>query len=325
MARDASIDTTRRLLGQGLIGAAMIGAAGSARAQYASGSGRYVPYNCTATSSVNTGSLPATNYTCKPVSDLSLLTLALNLEYLEASFYLYATTGVGLGAGDKGGQPGTVFNARQAALSNPVISAYAQELAVEERQHVRALRNAIVASNMVPVSLPDIDFGAGFNYIMQQAGIVSSGTSFDAFANDSNFVLAAYVLEDLLVSAYRGAIPFIANPRTLDLVGGLLGAEGYHAGILRALLLTMSASSTSNAISHVRSVLDGTAGTPAQGNDHGVGTPAAATLSNTDSSAIVEGRTTQQVVNITFNGAAASSPTLNLPRYFFLSGLSSPY
>lgn len=325
MTLDASLGTSRRRFGQGLLGAAAIGAAGSAKAQYASGSGRYVPYNCTATTAINTGFLPATNYTCKPVSDISLLTLALNLEYLEASFYLYATTGVGLVAGDKGGTPGNVFNARQATLSNAVVAAYAQELAAEERQHVETLRNRIIALNMVPVSLPNIDFGAGFSYVMQQAGIVASGATFDAFANDGNFLLAAYVLEDLLVSAYRGAIPFIANPATLDFVGGLLGAEGYHAGILRALLFTMGAGSTTNAISHVRSVLDGTVGTPAQGNDHGVGTLTGPSIANVDGSAIVEGRTTQQIVNITFDAATQTSPTLGLPSYFFPNGLSSPY
>ncbi len=319
-----SLRTSRRLFGKTLLGAAAVGATSSAKAQYASGNGRYVPYNCTATSSVKVY-LPVYYYTCRPVSDISLLSLALNLEYLEASFYLYATTGVGLSAGDKGDQPGNIYGARQATLTSPVVSAFARELAVEERQHVELLRNTIVALNMVPVSIPSIDFTEGFNYVMQQAGIAGAGTTFDAFANDTNFLLAAYVLEDLLVSAYRGAVPLIRSPALLDLVSGLLGTEGYHAGSLRALLFGLGAGSATNAISNVRYKLDGTAGTPAQGNDHGVGTLTAPSIANVDGAAIVEGRTTQQVVAITYDAGADSSPTLRLPRYFFTTGLSSPY
>lgn len=316
--------SSRRRFTQALLCTAAASAAGGAEAQYAGGTGRVIPYNCKATQEIQTGSFPAYNYACKPVSDLSLLTLGLNLEYLEATFYLFATTGAGLPASQKGGQPGTVSGGRNATLTNPSVSALARELAIEERQHVDVLRNTIVSMGMVPVSLPSIDFDAGFNYIMRQAGIVGPNATFDAFANDLNFLLACYVFEDLLVTLYRGAIPLIASKPTLDLVGGLAAAEGYHAGIVRTLLFAMGESGT-NAISYVRSVLDGSAGTPAQGNDHGIGTLRAPSLVNADSFGIVEGRSTRQIVDITYDAAADSSPTLRLPRYFFTQGLSSPY
>ena len=127
---------SRRAVAKMLVGAAAVGVAGKAQAQYASGSGRYVPYNCSETSQVNTLPLPILNYTCNPVSDISLVTLMLNLEYLEASFYLYATTGAGLPASDQGGQAVSVSGGRKASLSNPTVVAYAQQLAADERNHV---------------------------------------------------------------------------------------------------------------------------------------------------------------------------------------------
>ncbi len=213
---------------------------------------------------------------------------------------------------------------RQVSFSSPIVAAFAAELASEEQKHVIFLRNLIVAAGLVPASLPSIDLAGGFNYIMQQAGIVGSGQVFDAFASDTNFLLGSYVLEDLLTTTYHGTIASLGNTAYIDPIGGLLAAEGYHSGILRTILFQGGLGSATNAISYIRDTLDGSAGKPTQGNDHGVGVLPNATIADVDGNAIVADRTSQQAMNIVFNSNAAANPTLGLPSYFFPNGFSNP-
>ena len=213
---------------------------------------------------------------------------------------------------------------RQASFSSPIVAAFAAELASEEQKHVIFLRNLIVAAGLVPASLPSIDLAGGFNYIMQQAGIVGSGQVFDAFASDTNFLLGSYVLEDLLTTTYHGTITSLSNTAYIDPIGGLLAAEGYHSGILRTILFQGGLGNATNAISYIRDTLDGSAGKPTQGNDHGVGVLPNATIADVDGNAIVADRTSQQAMNIVFDASAASSPTLGFPHYLFPDGFSNP-
>lgn len=67
-------------------------------------------------------------------TDPEILNFALNLEYLEAQFYLYATTGAGLpDAQTTGtGTRGTVIGGTKVPFSDPVVAAYAKEIAADE-------------------------------------------------------------------------------------------------------------------------------------------------------------------------------------------------
>jgi hypothetical protein len=67
--------------------------------------------------------------------DAEILTFALNLEYLEAEFYLLAATGEGLPVSDIGPSPGPVTGGRKVAFTNPLVAAYASEIAAEEHRH----------------------------------------------------------------------------------------------------------------------------------------------------------------------------------------------
>lgn len=329
-SNQSELALSRRSITAALLAAGTASWASSAAAQSASGAGHYVPYNCYPSNNALGGVIglsgggPIIGYSCKPASDISLITILLNLEYLEASYYLYASTGVGLPATAQGGQARTISGGRQVSFASPVVAAFAAELASEEQKHVIFLRNLIVAAGLVPASLPSIDLAGGFNYIMQQAGIVGSGQVFDAFANDTNFLLGSYVLEDLLTTTYHGTIASLGNAAYIDPIGGLLAAEGYHSGILRTILFQGGFGNATNAISYIRDTLDGSAGTPTQGNDHGVGAVPKATLADVDGNAIVADRTSQQAINIVFNSNAASNPTLNIPSYFFPNGFSNP-
>ena len=260
--------------------------------------------------------LAATPASATASVDVQILTFALNLEYLEASFYRIAATGAGLSGSDRGNNPGTVTGGRQVTFTSAINQAYANELAAEETLHVQFLRAAIAGAGQVPISMPNIDFSQSFATAAQAAGL---GSGFDAFANDTNFLLASYIFEDVGVTAYHGALTSITNPVYLDKASGIMATEAYHAGIVRTALFVAGAANATQAISYLRQQLTGVAGTPAQGNDHGVGTVGGPTILDADGNAIVWDRSVRQVLNVVYGAVNASS------GLFFPSGVNSAY
>jgi len=91
------------------------------------------------------GDAIAQNPPTTPDSDANVLNFALNLEYLEAQFYSFASYGVGLAAGDLtgSGTQGAVTGGRQVAFTDPVVRNYAREIANDEIAHVKFLRQAL--------------------------------------------------------------------------------------------------------------------------------------------------------------------------------------
>src|SRR5271163_4075442 len=65
--------------------------------------------------------------------DVAILEFALNLEYLEAEFYLRAATGNGLPPGLIGPNPGPVTGGSKVPFAMTLVKAYAQEIAAEEQ------------------------------------------------------------------------------------------------------------------------------------------------------------------------------------------------
>ena len=82
--------------------------------------------------------------------DVAILEFALNLEYLEAEFYLLAAYGTGLAPADIGSNPGTVTGGQKVTFTSPINQAYAIEIANEEQKHVQFLRAALQAATGPP-------------------------------------------------------------------------------------------------------------------------------------------------------------------------------
>ena len=160
-------------------------------------------------------------------SVLDVLNFALNLEYLEASFYLYVTTGSGLPAGDMGTNPGTVTGGAKVAFVNPVVASAANQLATHEREHVEFLRTTIAAVGGSPVSMPNINLAA--------AGTVNS---------DATFLAVARQLEGVGVSAYAGGAQYlVSSTAALTYAAQILDTEAQHSGFLRELCIALGVTS----------------------------------------------------------------------------------
>jgi hypothetical protein len=238
------------------------------------------------------------------LTDADILNFALNLEYLEAQFYSFAAFGTGLDAGLLGGTgtPGQVTGGRKVAFTDPVVARYAVEIAQDEVAHVRFLRQALGGS---AVAQPAIDVGASatgaFSSAARAAGLVGANQAFDPYSSDENFLLGAFIFEDVGVTAYKGAAPLITSKTFLEAAAGILAAEAYHAGLVRTVLYakgvqTPTLRDATESISDARDGLDG-----ATDLDQGVRTRAG--LSNivpTDDNGVAFSRTTGQVLNIAY-------------------------
>lgn len=245
-------------------------------------------------------------------TDADILNFALNLEYLEAQFYSFAATGNGLpnnlltGTGTQG----AVVGGRRVNFTDPVVAQYAQEIAADEIAHVSFLRTALGAS---AVSQPAIDVGGtdpngAFSSAARAAGLVGAGVAFDPYANDNNFLLGAFIFEDVGVTAYKGAAPLITSKVFLEAAAGILAVEAYHAAIVRTVLYakgiqTPALRTSADAISNARDSLDG-----ASDLDQGISPIGnASNIVPLDSNGLPYSRTTGQVLNIVYLNRMAVS------------------
>jgi hypothetical protein len=228
------------------------------------------------------------------VTDGAVLNFALNLEYLEAEFYSNAVYGRGLSSSliDGKGSVGSVSGGRKVRFASKAIAAYAKEIANDEIAHVRFLRSALGSAK---VARPKIDIKASFTAAAQASGLIKAGQTFDPYANENNFLLAAFIFEDVGVTAYKGAAPLITNKTYLEAAAGILAVEAYHAGIVRTNLYAKGLFSETRAISAARDSLDGK-----KDLDQGIWGRDGANLVPANRSSIVYSRSAAQVLNIVY-------------------------
>ena len=231
---------------------------------------------------------------------LRSLTLLLNLEYLQAEFYARAVDGVGLSADERGVGAGPVVGGRRVAFVNPIVAAFVKGAAQDERHHIRILREMFAELDAEPFPAPKIDLDASFTAALRAAGIVRQDQAFDAFANDTNLLLAAYMFEDVVQTAYQGALATMVRAFASAHLAAVAAAEAGHSAVVRMLLLTAGLSNETNAVSVLRQRLSGLMGTHFQGSDHGVGTLDDPTVLAVDGRSIGWGRTTAQCLNVVY-------------------------
>ncbi|MBW4025159.1 MAG: ferritin-like domain-containing protein [Proteobacteria bacterium] len=228
-------------------------------------------------------------------TDVQVLNFALNLEYLEAEYYLRAVTGSGIPASLTGGG-GAVTGGSLVPFQNTAIAYIAQKIAVDELSHVTFLRTAL-GSAAVPE--PAIDLVSSFTTLAVAAGLIVPGQTFNPFASEVDFLLGAYVFEDVGVTAYGGAAASL-SAAVLPYAASILAVEGYHAGSIRTRLSEIGGSAATDLISALRQKLSGV-------QDNGCNYQSnPANFTNVDTNGQSFRRTPQQVLSIVYGGGTTS-------------------
>ena len=241
--------------------------------------------------------------------DGDILNFALQLEYLEAQFYSFAAFGTGLAAAKLTGTgtQGAVTGGAQVPFSDPLVRRYANEIAADEIAHVDFLRSAIGATAVAQpaIDISGTDPNGSFSSAARAAGLVGPGQAFNPYASDENFLLGAYIFEDVGVTAYKGAAALLTSKVVLEAAAGILAAEAYHAGLVRTVLsakgvATPALISGADAISNARDSLDGSSDLDQGISPTGTGNAARSNIFPSDANAIAYSRTPGQVLNIVY-------------------------
>ena len=279
--------------------------------------------------------------------DAAIFNFALNLEYLEAAYYLAA---VGRITDLPGYSPSKIilpdgFDGKTPMkFDNDAAGEFAAEVAQDELDHVEFIRSVLGSS---AASLPVIDLKNSFPAAAAVAnGFADGGLGFDPagfnpFAAEVFFAHGSFIFEDVGVTAYSGAAALITNKTFLTKAAGILAVEAYHSGMIRSLLYLadMRIGSTYgpldiwkivNAISATRDAVDQGNATNNADLDQGIVSTADFGLSTqahgganvvpTDQNGITYTRTPRQVANIVF----LNPDNANAKGGFFPEGLSVP-
>ena len=254
-----------------------------------------------------------------------MLNFALNLEYLEAEFYLRAVTGQGLSAfttsdpkislTNNSPNSVTVPSTTIVPFQTPAVGYWAEKIANDELSHVRFLIEGIPYYGGTPVQEPNIDLMASFTALALNAGLISPGQTFNPFASEVDFLIGAYIFEDVGVTAYAGAAGALTNADIISYSSSILAVEAMHAGLIRSYLSEIGGGKVTNAISSLRMMLsnvqdNGTDLTSTGGN--------AFAFVNSDYNGQVFRRTPQQVLNVVY-GTPGTGVTQGL---FFPNGMA---
>lgn len=245
------------------------------------------------------------------LTDADYLNFALNLEYLEAEYYLRAATGTGLSATDTGNATSKTTGGAQVPGLTPVQTMYINEIAQNELDHVRFLRAALGSS---AVAAPVIDLTASFNSLATAAGL---GSTFNPFSSYNNYLIGAFIFEDVGVTAYHGAAKLLSSKAYLTAAAEILAVEAYHAASIRVQIVALSQNATgttlvniANAVQTVRAMLGG-------GNETTLSATGIVAADATNSIAFE--RTTDQVLHIVYGTGGGAGVKSGV---FFPNGLN---
>jgi hypothetical protein len=159
------------------------------------------------------------------VAQTNILNFILNVQYLEATFYSYLTTGAdisgsaGVNLSNSGAITGAPAALTVAAPITQQILDLLNEIYFDEINHVSFLQG-ILGSAAVP--RPAINLAA--------FGAITTTNA------ATNAIGIARLLEDVTITSYASAMAGLGSSNT-TYSGQILGAESFHSGVLRLICI----------------------------------------------------------------------------------------
>lgn len=163
--------------------------------------------------------------TTSTFTDTDILNFALNLEYLEAEFYTYASNNDSIA--DQGVIPSSAVGGPTTGghmvpnFGASPIAYLASALKLDEQQHVKLLRSALGSSAVKKPAINLNALGLGFGSV-------------------NEFLTLARAFEDVGLSAYLGAAGLIQSKTYLQTAAAILSTESQHSGSIRSQVLLRS-------------------------------------------------------------------------------------
>jgi len=191
---------------------------------------------------------PSTTPVLTDITDEDLVTLSLQIAYLQAEYYSQGVLGVPLATAltTGAGTAGAVTGARTVTIADPVLAEMLREIAFGKIDQVTRLRGLLGSA---VTARPAIDIGTGatgaFTVFAQGATQIVAPATFDVYASQEMFLLGAFVIEETAVLAYKGHIQSIRSTTLLAAMGGLMAVSAHHAATIRTQLYVRGAASGS--------------------------------------------------------------------------------
>ncbi|KAJ9546366.1 hypothetical protein OSB04_018909 [Centaurea solstitialis] len=268
-----------------------------------------------------------------PASDSDLTEFPLNLEYLEAEYFLFASMGRGLDSirpdlADGGPPPIGAKKANLTSLTNDIIT----QFAYQEIGHIRAIKKVVKG---FPRPLLNLS-AESFAKVINDAFGEPLSPPFDPYSNDINYLISCYIIPYVGLTGYVGANPKLVTPiskqssfikmsenllPSFENLRGLLGVEGGQDAVFRTLLYErakekvtpyeMTVADFTNKISGLRNKL-GKNGVKDEGLivplDQGAEKKVEGNVLSADEDSISYGRTPEEILRILYGTGAEGIP-----------------
>lgn len=198
---------------------------------------------------------PTPTPTIQTVSDTDMMVLMLQLHYLQAEYYSRAVLGIPLPAALIAGTGtlGTVTGPRTVTFTDAILGDMMREIAIEKIDQVVRLRAVLgTATPARPTLNLAVDatgsftaYGIDSRPAATTAAPNPPATITDVYANQEQFLLGAFLLEDPVMMAWRSVATLMTNAANIDVAAGLIGVSSGHAGLIRLQLFLRGGASGS--------------------------------------------------------------------------------